>query len=175
MNATEQANNPYLAGKISQLGSIFKQEFPEAKVDLAPWSTNNETQKYLDPDSIDVSFNFLGYKPDYEMNRTILVQIRFSDNLWMDEAKIIGIEMAGYNYKGQQWRLSTIGDWNCEGRNVPASPIQIKIKNFCQNTLNLFQEEMAIKSSLNKLFSSDLPINSNIDPNDQVDNDEQSS
>ena len=36
MNATEQANNPYLAGKISQLGSIFKQEFPEAKVDLAP-------------------------------------------------------------------------------------------------------------------------------------------
>jgi len=139
MNAVEQAHTPDLASKIAQIAIIFQDEFPDAKVDLAPWLQDTDTRKSVDPDSIDLSFNFPGRKPDCQ-SRSILVQVRFSDTLLVCTTQIIGIEISGYDHQGQQWRLSTVGAWNCEGKNIPSPYAQTRLKRFCQTIFKLFQK-----------------------------------
>ncbi|MEM9218636.1 MAG: hypothetical protein AAGD25_30385 [Cyanobacteria bacterium P01_F01_bin.150] len=146
MNASEQARTPELAGKIAQITLLFKQEFADAKVDLSPWLHDPDTQNTVDPDSIDLSFNFPGRKPNCQ-SRSILAQIRFSDTLLIRTSQIIGLELSGHDHIGQQWRLSTVGKWRCEGKSLPTPYAQQCLKRFCQNVFYLFRDPSSVPNA----------------------------
>ena len=150
MNASEQAHTPELACKIAQITLLFQQEFADAKPDLSPWLRDPDTQDTVDPDSIDINFNFPGRKPNCQ-SRSILAQIRFSETLMYCTAQIIGIELSGHDHIGQQWRLSTVGHWPCEGKALPTPYAQDRLRTFCGNTFQLFRDEPSGAAALNEV------------------------
>jgi hypothetical protein len=139
MNATEQANNIELATKIAAIATLFKQQFPDAKVDLSPWANDACTRDLVDPDSIDLSFNFPGVNKNIT-SRSILVQVRFY------EGRLIGIESAGFGYQGKQWTLSTVDNWSFVGSFLPSLSLSEKLKHFCRDIFELFNPINAIAS-----------------------------
>jgi hypothetical protein len=145
VNAAQQATDITLASKIASAVSLFRSEFPDAKVDLKPWAEDLDTQELVDPDSIDFSFHFPGWSRRWQ-SRSVLVQLRFNDdeiavdNLQSGDANrnFIGLEVAGFDYRGKQWRLSTVSDWQFEGEIHPQPEIAEKLKQFCRQIFELF-------------------------------------
>lgn len=139
MNAAQQATDITLTSKIASAVSLFRSEFPDAKVDLKPWAEDIDTQELVDPDSIDFSFHFPGWSRRWQ-SRSVLVQIRFSDDRQQVEStrNFIGLEIAGFDYRGKQWRLSTVSDWQFEGEIQPQPEIADKLKQFCRQIFELF-------------------------------------
>ncbi|AFY94750.1 hypothetical protein [Chamaesiphon minutus] len=139
MNAAQQATDITLTSKIASAVSLFRSEFPDAKVDLKPWAEDIDTQELVDPDSIDFSFHFPGWSRRWQ-SRSILVQIRFNDDRQQVDStrNFIGLEIAGFDYRGKQWRLSTVSDWQFEGEIQPQPEIADKLKQFCRQIFELF-------------------------------------
>ncbi len=137
MNATEQARNIELAVKIASVVNLFKSEFPDGKADLKPWHNDPETLGLVDPDSIDIGFHFPGWSRKLQ-SRSILVQIRFYQDPITKEKRAIGVESAGFDSRGQQWRLSTVENWNIEGQVKPIPEITEKLKRFCRQIFEIF-------------------------------------
>jgi hypothetical protein len=139
VNAAQQATDITLTSKIASAVSLFRSEFPDAKVDLKPWAEDIDTQELVDPDSIDFSFHFPGWSRRWQ-SRSILVQIRFNNDRQQVESSrnFIGLEIAGFDYRGRQWRLSTVSDWQFEGEIQPQPEIADKLKQFCRQIFELF-------------------------------------
>ncbi len=131
MNATEQAKSIELATKIAAIASLFKQQFPIVKVDLSPWANDSCTRELVDPDSIDLSFNFPGVNKTIT-SRSVLLQIRFH------EGNLIGIESSGYGYQGKQWNLSTVDNWEFVGEFPPSLEFAGKLKQIYRQIFELF-------------------------------------
>jgi hypothetical protein len=148
VNAAQQATDITLASKIASAVSLFRTEFPDAKVDLKPWAEDRDTQELVDPDSIDFSFHFPGWSRRWQ-SRSVLVQIRFyqdaiavtEDRLLESHRNFIGLEVAGFDHRGKQWRLSTVSDWQFEGALQPQPEIADKLKQFCRQIFELFSLE----------------------------------
>lgn len=139
MNAAEQATNLHLASKIATVVNLFKQRFPDARADLKPWANDSATRAALDPDSLDVGFHFPGWSPRLE-SRSMLVQMHFT--VEEEPAKLIGLEVVGLTYEGEQWRISTIADWRVVGRKSPATDTTKKLKEFCHQVFELFHSSV---------------------------------
>lgn len=145
MNAAQQATDITLTSKIASAVSLFRSEFPDAKVDLKPWAEDTDTQELVDPDSIDFSFHFPGWSRRWQ-SRSVLVQIRFAPDViaiadnrsFESHRNVIGLEIAGFDYRGKQWRLSTVCDWQFEGEIQPQPEIADKLKQFCRQIFELF-------------------------------------
>ena len=140
MNAAEQATNLELASKIASVVNIFKAEFPEIRADLKPWRNDPETRDLVDPDSIDIGFHFPGRSKSFQ-SRSILIQIRFVPNLAQRSRRAIGIELAGFDHRGKQWRLSTVENWRCEGITAPEPQATETLKQVCRQILELFNSQ----------------------------------
>ena len=137
MNAAEMATNLEFASKIATVVNLFKFEFPDARSDLKPWRNDPETRELVDPDSIDIGFHFPGISKSWQ-SRSILIQIRFYQDSINDLRRAIGVEIAGFNHLGEQWRLSTVENWSFVGEVHPTPEIGEKLKYFCQQILDLF-------------------------------------
>jgi hypothetical protein len=145
VNAAQQATDLALTSKIASAVSLFRSEFPDAKVDLQPWANDRDTQELVDPDSIDFSFHFPGWSRRWQ-SRSVLVQIRFyEDRIAATDSQplecnriFIGLEVAGFDHRGKQWRLSTIDDWQFEGTIQPQAEVAQKLKQFCRQMFELF-------------------------------------
>lgn len=137
MNAAQQATDISLATKIASVVSLFRSEFPDAKVDLKPWAEDADTQKLVDPDSIDFCFHFPGWSRRWQ-SRSILIQIRFYEDSIESSRHLIGLEVAGFDYRGKQWRLSTVNEWQFEGDIQPHPEVAAKLKQFCRQIFELF-------------------------------------
>jgi hypothetical protein len=138
VNASEQAKGLSVTSKIAAIVNLFKSDFPDAKVDLKPWCNDPETRELVDPDSIDLGFHFPGWSRRLQ-SRSILVQIRFyQDPLDDRSSKPIGIEIAGFDHQGQAWGLSTIEQWQFFGRDKPVADVEEKLKKFCRQVFELF-------------------------------------
>ncbi|WP_072622855.1 hypothetical protein [Spirulina major] len=137
MNAAEQAHNLQLTSKIAAIANIFKTTFPDAKADLTPWRSDPDTQEWVDPDSIDLGFHFPGWSPRLQ-GRSILVQVRFHCDLDTQVQRLIGVEVAAFNHRGEAWRLSTIDHWRIEGQDLPYPDVTDKLKSVCRQIFELF-------------------------------------
>ncbi|GAB1543939.1 hypothetical protein NUACC21_66150 [Scytonema sp. NUACC21] len=140
MNAAEMATNFELASKIATVVNLFKIEFPDAKSDLKPWRNDPQTRELVDPDSIDIGFHFPGISKSWQ-SRSILIQIRFYHDPIRDLYRAIGVEVAGFNHLGEQWRLSTVENWNFVGASEPSPEIGEKLKQFCRQILEIFNQQ----------------------------------
>lgn len=139
VNAAEQATNLELASKIASVVNLFKAEFPNIKADLKPWRNDPETRELVDPDSIDIGFHFPGRSKSFQ-SRSILVQIRFYQDPLNGSRSCIGIETAGFDHRGEQWRLSTVEDWSFVGSAQPEPSSASKLKQLCRQILELFKQ-----------------------------------
>jgi hypothetical protein len=137
VNAAEQATNVTVASKIATVVNLFKSEFPDAKVDLKPWANDPDTRELVDPDSIDIGFHFPGWSRRLQ-SRSILVQIRFYKDALEASRRAIGVEAAGFDHRGKQWRLSTVEEWRFEGASHPVPEVGEKLKHFCRQVFELF-------------------------------------
>ncbi|GAB4371388.1 MAG: hypothetical protein Kow00121_12860 [Elainellaceae cyanobacterium] len=140
MNAAEQAIGLEVATKIAAVVNLFKSQFPDAKADLKPWANDPDTRELVDPDSIDIGFHLPGWSRSLQ-SRSVLVQIRFHDDPIMNTRRAIGIEAAGFTNLGQQWRLSTVENWQFVGATQPADEVKEKLKAFCRQAFELFNTE----------------------------------
>ncbi|MEM6755043.1 MAG: hypothetical protein AAF630_18975 [Cyanobacteria bacterium P01_C01_bin.38] len=139
MNADKQTKSIELISKIATLEVIFRTEFNKAIADFSPWLSDITTQNMVDPYSIDIGFSFGGQHSGLH-SRCILIQVRFSEALLSPNCRIIGITATGYNHRSEQWRFSTIGDWEFEGVNQPNSFCQEKLRRFARQVLVLFKD-----------------------------------
>jgi hypothetical protein len=137
VNAAEQARNIELASKIAAVVNLFKSEFPDVKVDLKPWMNDQDTRELVDPESIDIGFHFPG-RSRLLQSRSILIQIRFYQDPVEGSRRAIGVEVAGYDHTGQQWRFSTVENWGFVGETEPAAESAEKLKHFCREIFGLF-------------------------------------
>lgn len=147
MNAAEQAKGLELAAKIAAAVNLFKSYFPDARADLKPWANDPSTRELVDPDSIDIGFHLPGWSPRFQA-RSILVQIRlFEDADGIGDAgegsvaqtrRVIGLEAVGLTHQGEQWRLSTVGEWRVLGTQQPVEEIQTRLRSFCTQVYELF-------------------------------------
>ncbi|WP_414562461.1 MULTISPECIES: hypothetical protein [unclassified Anabaena] len=139
MNAAEQATNLELASKIATVVNLFKFEFPDAKSDLKPWKDDPETRELVDPDSIDIGFHFPGISKSWR-SRSILIQIRFHQDPISHSRRAIGLEVAGFDHRGEAWRLSTVENWSFVGISSPAPQVGDKLKQVCRHILEVFNQ-----------------------------------
>jgi hypothetical protein len=140
VNAAEQAKSLAAASKIAAVVNLFKSEFPDARSDLKPWANDRNTRELIDPESIDIGFHLPGFSRQFQ-SRSILLQIRFHADGLTQERRAIGIEMAGFDHRGKQWRLSTVENWLFEGNNVPVPRIAEQLKSFLRRVLELFNQD----------------------------------
>lgn len=139
MNAAEQATGLEVASKIATVVNLFKSHFPDARADLNPWRNDPDTRELVDPDSIDIGFHLPGWSPRFQ-SRSILVQIRVHTDPLAATRRAIGVEAVGMAHTGEQWRLSTIGHWHIVGDRPPAPSIQDRLKQFCRQTVEVFNQ-----------------------------------
>nr|WP_225225370.1 hypothetical protein [Komarekiella delphini-convector] len=118
---------------------MFKLEFPDAKSDLKPWKNDPETRELVDPDSIDIGFHFPGISKSWR-SRSILIQIRFYQDPINDSRRAIGVEVAGFDHRGEAWRLSTVENWSFVGASLPSSEVREKLKQICRQILEVFNQ-----------------------------------
>lgn len=142
MNAAEQARNIEVASKIAAVVNLFKSEFPDAKADLKPWLNDSDTRELVDPESIDIGFHFPGWSRRFQ-SRSILVQIRLYEDPLEAYNRAIGVEAAGFNHTGEQWRLSTVENWRLLGRCQPVPEVGEQLKRFCRNVFEVFNGAIA--------------------------------
>jgi hypothetical protein len=139
VNASEQATNLELASKIATIVNLFKFEFPDAKSDLKPWKNDPETRELVDPDSIDIGFHFPGISKSWR-SRSILIQIRFYQDPINNSRRAIGVEIAGFDHRGEVWRLSTVDNWSFVGESLPSLQVCDKLKKVCRQILEVFNK-----------------------------------
>ena len=137
MNAAEQATNLEFASKIATVVNLFKYEFPDLKADLKPWHNDPETRELVDPDSIDIGFHFPGVSKSWR-SRSILIQIRFYQDPINNHRRAIGVEAAGFDHRGEVWRLSTVEIWSFVGDSLPSAEVGEKLKQVCRQILEVF-------------------------------------
>jgi hypothetical protein len=139
VNAAEQATNLDLASSIATAVNLFKFEFPDARSDLKPWKNDPETRELVDPDSIDIGFHFPGISKSWQ-SRSILIQIRFFHDPVNNSHRAIGIEVAGFDHRGEAWRLSTVENWSFIGKATPSPEIGNRLKQVCRQILEVFNK-----------------------------------
>lgn len=137
MNAAEQAKNLEVTSKIASVVNLFKAQFPDVRVDLKPWMNDPETRELVDPDSIDIGFHFPG-RSRLMQSRCILMQIRLYHDPLEAKCRAIGVDAAGYDHRGQQWKVSTVDNWQILGQCHPATEAADKLKLFCRQVFELF-------------------------------------
>lgn len=140
MNAAEQATNLDAASKIATAVNLFKGQFPDARSDLKPWANDPNTRELVDPNSIDIGFHFPGRSRRFQ-SRSILVQIRFHADPLSSCTRAIGIELAGFDHQGKQWRFSTVQNWNFEGKSTPIPETTEQLRAFCREILHIFNAD----------------------------------
>jgi hypothetical protein len=139
VNAAERAIGIRLAAQIAATVNLFKGQFPDVRTDLRPWMNDDETQELVDPDSIDIGFHFPGLSRPCGC-RSMLVQIRLFEDPIEGQRRAIGVEVAGYDHRGQQWRFSTVNRWQFGGAVTPQPAAAEKLKVFCRQVLELFNQ-----------------------------------
>ena len=137
MNAAEQASTIEFASKIAAIVGLFKSQLPDLSADLKPWSNDPETQHLIDPNSFDIGFHFPGVSRLFQC-RSLLIQIRLHQDTDTDQIRAIGLEVAGFDHRGQQWRLSTIDDWRFEGNIIPEPTSGESLRSCCRQVFEVF-------------------------------------
>ncbi|MEL7357679.1 MAG: hypothetical protein AAFN40_14055 [Cyanobacteria bacterium J06560_6] len=143
MNAAEQASTIELASKIAATVGLFKSELPDLKADLKPWANDPTVKNLIDPDSVDIGFHFPGMSRLFQC-RSLLIQIRLHQDSESDQRRAIGLEVGGFDHKGQQWRLSTIDNWRFEGTTTPEPASRESLRNCCRQVFEVFNQTSSI-------------------------------
>ena len=143
MNASSNGINVEIANKVATTAALFRNYFPDARVNFSPWDKSDDKDRV---DTIDFSFHFPGWSPSIEC-RAVLLQLRIEKNCENGVPKLLGIIMRGMIIPAERWRVATIGEWEMTGTHLPQK----------EQKDNLF----LVCKELYKLFSTTSPGNKN--------------
>lgn len=135
MNAAEQARSIELAAAIATAVGLFRQRFPDARPNLAPWRDDAQTRRFAEGSSVDIAFHLPGWSPRWQC-RSVLVQLRLAEPL---QPRLVGVLISGLTFQGEQWRLATVGSWVVAGRRPPVDAITAELQDFCRELLTGLQ------------------------------------
>ncbi|MEM1311409.1 MAG: hypothetical protein AAF827_22900 [Cyanobacteria bacterium P01_D01_bin.6] len=144
MNAASHAITVNLTSKIAQLAVLFRAEFADVRVDLNPWLTDTQTQRQLDPHSIDLSFFFSRKHCGLACN-CIFLQVRFSEGLLQPTCHLTHIEANGYQNVEEQWAFSTASGY-FTGACTPIEEYQARLRNIMSKIFQLFEYPNQVKT-----------------------------
>ena len=141
MNASAQALSISIVRKIANVSAIVQTQFPSVLVDFSPWALDEQTQKRLDPDSIDIAFSFPTWQSHLSCG-CILLQVYFAGNIQSPKRTLSRIKLTGHDWKGQNWRFSARASHqfsaNFSGIYVPSSEGQQQLRVAVSQLLKLF-------------------------------------
>jgi hypothetical protein len=139
VNAADLATSIAAVSKISAIVNLFKATFPQVKVDLKPWLTDQQTVRFIDATSLDFAFHFADRNPTCQCH-SILMQVQ----LCCGGMKAIGIELSGHDFEGQQWEMSTqVEYWRFVGHNLPSVTAAVQLECICRDILAIFNHPVA--------------------------------
>ena len=145
MNAASQAITFELASKIAYLAVLFRTEFCNAQVDWNPWLTDTETQRQLDPYSIDLSFHF-SKKNAGLVCGCVLMQVQFSEEVLLSTCRLLDVEARGYNFAELQWEFSTASG-RFSGNCLPDQEYQSRFRKLVGQIIKLFERPNQAKTN----------------------------
>lgn len=137
MNAAEQANNVVVASKIASVVTLFKTQFPGGGSISNPGQMTQRRENWLILILLILASTSRG-RSRLLQSRCILIEIRFYHDPIDQTRRVIGVEAAGYDHQGQQWKLSIIENWNFVGKTEPEPESAKKLKLFCRQIFQLF-------------------------------------
>ena len=50
----------------------------------------------------------------------------------------VGVEVAGFDHRGEAWRLSTVENWKFVGATMPSEQVGERLKQICRQILEIF-------------------------------------
>lgn len=141
MNASAQALSISVVSKIANVSMIVQTQFPSVLVDFSPWVLDEQTQKQLDADSIDIAFSFPAWQPHLSCG-CILLQVYFAGNIQSPTRTLRRIKLTGHDWRGQNWRFSARANHQFLGTflgpYVPSDKGQQQLKVIVSQLLTLF-------------------------------------
>ena len=136
MNATDQARNLELAQAIAAVAVLFRQHFPDARVNLTPWRDDPQTRAWAEAECVDLSFHCPGWNPRNQC-RSMLLQLRLDGAPIGGRPRLLGALIRGLTYESERWRLATLGDWQPSGSHLPDPAVVAKLQTFCRGLFDL--------------------------------------
>lgn len=149
MNASEQARSVEQAQAIASVVALFRTAFPDARANLTPWRDDPLTRRFVERESLDLSFHFPGWSPRLEC-RSLLVQLQLDLPRPGAEARrprLLGVLLRGLTYESERWRLATVGDWQPSGTHLPAAAVVANLQRVCRDLFALFEGQGAAADS----------------------------
>ena len=134
MNASSIVRDFDIANKVASTAVLFRQYFPDAKVNFSPW---DKSKDHNISDSIDFSFQFPGWRPNLEC-KAILLQLSIDKNIENEEPKLLGIMMKGILIPKERWRVATVGEWEMTGTHLPQKVQKDNLFLVCKELYKLF-------------------------------------
>ena len=150
MNAASHAVTVELTSKIAHLAVLFRAEFAEVRVDLNPWLTDTNTQRQLDPHSIDLSFFFPRRHRGLACN-CILLKVGFSEGLLRPTCQLTHVEADGYAHLNPQWSFST-SSGKFTGECLPMPEYQTRFRTVIDQIWRLFEYPNQVRTPSDQGF-----------------------
>ena len=142
MNASEQVRSVQLAQSVAAVAVLFRQHFPDARANLAPWGGDPQPRAHAEQESLDLSFHLPGWSPRSQC-RSFLVQLRLEHAPGGGAARprLLGVMIRGLTYESERWRLASVGDWQPTGSHLPQPPVVEALHRFVRGVFELFPAE----------------------------------
>ncbi|TGG79506.1 MAG: hypothetical protein ERJ67_04700 [Aphanocapsa feldmannii 277cV] len=135
MNASDQVRSLEMARLLANLSTAFRQRFPVAKPSLNPWRDDPHTKAFAEEASLDLAFHFPGWSPRNAC-RSVLVELRLLEPL-PAEPRLMGVVLRGMTYQGEQWKLTSLGDWPVTGASPPSPEVVRRLQDFVRDAFAL--------------------------------------
>ena len=143
MNSAEKKLNLTSVKALASVATIVRKYFPTASVNLAPWSNDTETQKWLDPNTFDLAFHFPGWNPNLQCRALLIQLIVGGANPLEKSPSLQGVIMRGMTFEGERWRLVTLGNWEPSGSFLPKAEVKHHLHAICKDLFALFSSSSA--------------------------------
>ncbi|ABX09647.1 hypothetical protein [Prochlorococcus marinus] len=137
MNAVEQGKTVAFAQALASIGTLVRNYFPSASLNLSPWRDDPETREWFEEDSLDLAVHFPGWSPKLQC-RSLLIQLSISNEENGALPKLLGILIRGMTFDGERWRLVTAGDWQPTGSHLPHPDQMNQLQAICRDLFDLF-------------------------------------
>ncbi|KGG13620.1 MULTISPECIES: hypothetical protein [Prochlorococcus] len=137
MNALEQAKNIPSAKVIASIGTLVRNYFPAASLNLSPWRDDPQTRFWQEEESLDLAFHFPGWSPRLEC-RSFLIQLNIANKANEPLPQLLGVLIRGMTFDGERWRIATVGDWTPTGSHLPESSEIDQLHSICRDLFDLF-------------------------------------
>ena len=148
MNASEQVRSVQLAQSVAAVAVLFRQHFPDARANLAPWRDDPQTRAHAEQESLDLSFHLPGWSPRSQC-RSFLVQLRLEQSPAGGSARprLLGVMIRGLTYESERWRLASVGDWQPTGSHLPQPAVVEALQGFVREVFELFGADASARAA----------------------------